>query len=364
MGLGGISIVLRNLFSGRKAAEDEAPDQSAQDHGAAATARDVAHQQLIDDIGRFLIGNGLDISEANLITALGICSGNDSTLARKVRERFAEGLPVTQSWLDEQHRHNDDAVTSIADKLERSLESFAASSRSARDTAAQYNSEMQIHVDKVAEANEREEAMNLAALAAAMLEHSRHLEQEMQRSGREAESLRKSLAKARRDADQDHLTGLPNRRAFEQVLERQFREARESGDKLSVAFCDIDHFKRVNDEHGHDTGDRVLKALATALAKISDDNCHVARHGGEEFVMVFRGVDTQEAMERLDAVRAGLADRNFINRRTDKPIGHITFSGGVADVFAYPSASDALKAADVALYAAKAQGRNCILMAQ
>lgn len=356
-------MVLKSLFSGGKSTRvAEEPGGDAGLEAATANPRALAHRQLIEDIGAFLISNDLEISEANLGIAFGICSGNNVTLARNVNERRAAGLPITQAWLDEQH-HAEDVVGRIADKLDRSLESFAATSRSARDTAAQYNSEMQVHVEKAGEVDEREEIRNLTALAMAMLERTQHLEQEMHRSEREADALRSSLAKARRDADHDHLTGLPNRRAFEGLLERHYREAQKDLDALSVAFCDIDNFKLVNDTHGHDTGDRVIQAIAAALAKISDDSCHVARHGGEEFVMLFRGAGKAEAKRRLDLVREVFAKRNFVNRRTDEPIGQITFSGGIADVFAYPSTRDALKAADVALYVAKQQGRNCVVIA-
>src|SRR3546814_16509901 len=87
-------------------------------------------------------------------------------------------------------------------------------------------------------------------------------------------------------SDLDYLTGLPNRRAFELLLDRHHKEARAALEPLSVAFCDIDEFKKVNDLHGHEAGDRVIKAIADTLARISNDHCHVARHGGEEFVML------------------------------------------------------------------------------
>jgi diguanylate cyclase len=71
-------------------------------------------------------------------------------------------------------------------------------------------------------------------------------------------------------------------------LEREYREAQREIDALSVALCDIDHFKRINDVHGHDAGDREIQAIGVVLARISDEKCHVARHGGEEFVVLFR----------------------------------------------------------------------------
>ncbi|OZA19520.1 MAG: hypothetical protein B7X90_08565 [Novosphingobium sp. 17-62-19] len=88
-----------------------------------------------------------------------------------------------------------------------------------------------------------------------------------------------------------------------------------------------------------------------------------ARQGGEEFVMLFRGKTLQEAFDKLDAVRENFGVRHFINRSTEEPMGQITFSGGIADVFAYASPRDALKAADEALYRAKEEGRNRIMLA-
>jgi diguanylate cyclase len=119
----------------------------------------------------------------------------------------------------------------------------------------------------------------------------------------------------------------------------------------------------VNDNHGHDTGDRVLKFVGSLLAKVSGEKCHVARHGGEEFVMLFRGKTVGEACEIVDDTRKDLASRNLVDRNTGERMDTISFSGGVADVFAYEDPRAALKAADRALYLAKEHGRNRIYMA-
>src|SRR3546814_18053680 len=111
----------------------------------------------------------------------------------------------------------------------------------------------------------------------------------MRRSEDEAKSLRRSLARAKSDTEVDYLTGLPNRRAFEALLERHYREAREQPVALSVAFCAIDNFKAINDAQGHDAGARVLKVIADTLTPISTDNCNVARHGGGACVRLYRG---------------------------------------------------------------------------
>jgi diguanylate cyclase len=186
----------------------------------------------------------------------------------------------------------------------------------------------------------------------------------MQRSEEQTRSLRHKLEETRRSAEEDHLTGLPNRRAFDARFDAEYRAARGAAEPLCVAFCDIDHFKRVNDTHGHDAGDRVLKLVAESLAHISDDRCHVARHGGEEFVILLRDTTLAAAHDKLDALRAQLAERRLVNRATDVPFGQITFSAGIADVFACGDPRAALKAADAALYRAKQDGRNRIALAE
>jgi diguanylate cyclase len=107
----------------------------------------------------------------------------------------------------------------------------------------------------------------------------------------------------------------------------------------------------------------VLRAVAQTLSKISDDRCHVARHGGEEFVVLFRGKTLDDAWTVLDNARDEMSERRLINRATDVPFGKITFSGGIADVFAHATPREALKAADDALYQAKHDGRNCVVRA-
>jgi diguanylate cyclase len=203
----------------------------------------------------------------------------------------------------------------------------------------------------------------LISLTRSMVEKSRQIEKQMADSQKQTRVLQQSLESARKAAEHDHLTGLPNRRAFETRLKEEVTQAQENSESLSVAFCDIDHFKLVNDTHGHDTGDRVLKFVGSLLAKISGEKCHVARHGGEEFVLLFRGKTVGEACEIVDSTRKDLASRNLVDRNSGERMEQISFSGGIADVFAYEDPREALKAADRALYLAKEHGRNRVYMA-
>jgi diguanylate cyclase len=323
---------------------------------------------LFDAMADFLIDNNLNVSADNVLAAFGAFSGENPPLAREIARKAQAGEKITQEWLDEATaniaaKRADDTIDRLMGTLEENLDAFNVTSGSARKATAEYGGELEKHVQELEQVQDAGQIIsNLAGLAKAMAKRTRKLEAEMHKREEEGKALRAGLERAKRDAEIDHLTGLPNRRAFEGLLDKHYREAQAAIETLSVAFCDIDHFKRINDTHGHDTGDRVIQAIAESLAAITNDNCHVARHGGEEFVMLFRGLAPAEAHKRLDDLRERFSQRSFVNRESDESMGQITFSGGIADVFRYGDPRAALKAADDALYRAKEGGRNCIMV--
>ncbi len=333
--------------------------------GPPRTAIDRANERLIGEISEFLVSSRLAVTSRNLLIAHAAFSGEDPQLGREIGQRRLAGEAITQEWLNEQAATEDQegTIRSLIAQLEDSLDRFTKTARKARTNTANCNAALAEHVDRAKDTPDSLSLADVLGLANAILDHSRKLEADIHASEKESRNLRERLVRAQRDAEIDHLTGLPNRRAFEAVYERHYREAKADIDQLCVAFCDIDHFKRVNDTHGHETGDRVIQAVAETLNRLSNTQCHVSRHGGEEFVLMFRGMNKTEVRDKLDAVRENFAERRFVNRDTDEPIGQITFSGGVADVFAYPNPREALRAADQALYAAKEQGRNAVLAA-
>jgi diguanylate cyclase len=354
---------LSRTTEGAVAARQSAAQADADRPGRAA------RRDLLDHISEFLLRHELDVTPRNLSLAQVAFSGADFGLAARIAEQERAGQPIDQAWLDRiapaeepdgSVEQKEAELDRLMIRLDSSISSFAETSRRAGGTTAAYGDSLQEHVGAISEASNGEVLAELVGLTRAMLERTREVEQEMKRNSQEADALRQSLERARRDAEIDHLTGLPNRRAFEAVLQREVREAQAEIDNLTVAICDIDHFKAVNDNHGHETGDRVIQAVAQVLARISNERCHVARHGGEEFVLLFRGKGVAEATEILDQARETLATRRFVNRTTDEPIGQVTFSGGVANVFAHADPREALRAADAALYQAKSAGRNRI----
>ncbi len=345
-----------------------APGPNAGDSPSGAPALtpiDRANERLMGEIADFVISCRLSVTTRNLVIAHAAFSGEDPALAREIGQRRLAGETVTQDWLDAQISPTDEqsVIRTLIGQLEDSLDRFAHTTHQARQTTAQSNAALKDTVDRARATPAGLSAEDVLALAQDILEHTHKLETAIRTSEHEARHLREKLSRAQRDAEVDHLTGLPNRRAFEAAFDREYREAQVEIDNLCVAFIDIDHFKLVNDNHGHETGDRVIQAVAETLDKLSSNKCHVSRHGGEEFVLLFRGLSKAQAREKLDAVRENFAQRRFVNRKTDDPIGQITFSGGVADVFAYPTPRDALRAADEALYLAKEQGRNAVMAA-
>ena len=195
-----------------------------------------------------------------------------------------------------------------------------------------------------------------------MIDRTETAEKRLRSTNNELRALQQDLSVAQESAERDPLTGLPNRRALEQALVRAVDTARRADAALSVAFCDIDHFKRLNDVHGHAVGDRVLRLVGDCLSEDADDRTFVGRQGGEEFVLLFEGLPVIEAAARVDAIREALSQRTLRSRSDGTPIGRVTFSAGVAALNGQESGEDLLHRADVALYRAKEGGRNQVVI--
>ena len=164
----------------------------------------------------------------------------------------------------------------------------------------------------------------------------------------------RAMSKSQLQAETDPLTGLLNRRA----MEERVRALREEDTSFALAMADLDHFKRLNDSFGHDTGDRALRTFARVLREAVRDADIVARHGGEEFVIVLPGLDALTAAPVLHRVREKL--REAVGTAV---IPGFTVSIGVADSSWSALLPDLLRAADEALMQAKTDGRDRLVIA-
>ncbi|MBP8019590.1 MAG: GGDEF domain-containing protein, partial [Hylemonella sp.] len=157
----------------------------------------------------------------------------------------------------------------------------------------------------------------------------------------------------------DGLTGLANRRHFDEVLDTEWRRSLRNGQPIAVGILDVDWFKKYNDHYGHLSGDDCLKHVAKVLAThFSRAGDLVARYGGEEFAFIMSGTDGNNALTMAQRLCQALEDTDW--KHEQSTYGHITASVGVASILPSDNTSPLalLKAGDEALYLAKAQGRN------
>ena len=191
----------------------------------------------------------------------------------------------------------------------------------------------------------------------------------LQRTGAAAEQFALAIANLelretlRNQSIRDPLTGLFNRRYTEATLQREIARAARDEGPLSLMLLDVDHFKRFNDEHGHDVGDAVLKQLGALLAAQTRGSDVASRLGGEELLVILPGANLEAGRLRAEQIRLKVSE--VVIRAQGKVVGPVTVSIGLS---AYPdhgsTPEELMKAADDALYRAKHEGRNRVLAAE
>jgi diguanylate cyclase (GGDEF)-like protein/PAS domain S-box-containing protein len=194
-----------------------------------------------------------------------------------------------------------------------------------------------------------------------LYDHQKNLELEINERTRDLERANKSLKEL---ASIDGLTGLNNRRAFDEAIKREWNRCKREQQKLSLIMLDIDYFKLYNDTYGHLEGDNVLKMLSGALtATVRRATDIVARYGGEEFVVILPDTDEEQALEAAHKIQKYVDTLN-IPAVKESAYKNVTFSMGVGTTI--PSENNdwenTLKQVDQALYQAKEEGRNRIIV--
>jgi diguanylate cyclase len=190
------------------------------------------------------------------------------------------------------------------------------------------------------------------------------LEQRLADSTAEVGRLRDHLAQVRRDATTDGLTNLANRKAFDEELERACAEANENGAPLLLAVLDIDHFKTFNDTWGHQTGDQVIRYVASVIGRVGAPPRFAARYGGEEFAMIFAGESERQVDRTLHHILDEVASRRLKRRSTNEELGAVTISAGFAERLPGEAPVAFMERADAALYESKRTGRNRVSRAE
>lgn len=188
---------------------------------------------------------------------------------------------------------------------------------------------------------------------------NRLLEEQLAVSAGHIDRLHRDLVEAQRAAVTDTLTGLANRKAFDQFLRDAITRTRaDSGSTFCLIMLDIDHFKGLNDRHGHRFGDQVLRLLGRLLSEKTTDRDLAARYGGEEFAIVLgeAGISAGVALAQLVCDR--LRGQRLVKRGSGEVVAQVTISAGVAQYRSGEAARDVIERADRALYEAKRTGRD------
>ena len=194
-----------------------------------------------------------------------------------------------------------------------------------------------------------------------MEERSTELEEHLQATKKELNELQQNLEKAHSEARTDGLTGVNNRKAFDEALAREIAAAQKGGTPLCLAIGDIDHFKKFNDTFGHRTGDQVLRLVASCLKTGVKAGHIVARYGGEEFAVIMPATEVLSAEAIANKVRETVQARELVKRSTGESLGRVTMSMGIALLQSGETGASLIERADSCLYEAKRAGRNRVI---
>ncbi len=163
-----------------------------------------------------------------------------------------------------------------------------------------------------------------------MEKNSRDLESKLEDSKNQIASLKDRLDEVRSESRTDALTGIPNRKYFDEKFAAETANASETQEELCLVVADIDHFKKFNDNHGHQTGDQVLKLVAKLLSANIKGRDMAARFGGEEFTILLPQTNLRAAVTVADQIRERVRTKELIKKSTNENLGTITLSLGVA----------------------------------
>jgi diguanylate cyclase len=282
------------------------------------------------------------------------------TITESVSEALAARY-LPKARLNDEIRDAGDQLTKELENVSRAIETAQQSSEAYSQTLAGATKELSTDTDAP---ELREMIETLSAATRRVQAENGALQHRLSESTQEVGRLREHLEQVRRDAMTDGLTNLANRKAFDEKLAKVCAEAEAAGEAVTLAVVDIDHFKRFNDTWGHQTGDQVLRYVASVIGRVGEDPRLAARYGGEEFAVLFPSETTVHVRGLLENVREEIASRTLKRRSTNQDLGAVTISIGLAERFVGESGASLVERADAALYASKHAGRNRITEAR
>lgn len=299
-------------------------------------------------------------------------AGFNPALNKRINEILRAGEHVSQDQLEAIREEFfgagsfEERVDAVGGKLSGKVSEIMHLINDAAGQTSGYSDELQdaskhLSLASSDQAKVKEIVGNLITMTDEVERKNRSMSEKLLDSEKEIASLKEALESVRYEAMTDQLTGIGNRKRFDRAMDEAMLTADASGVPFSLLVCDIDHFKKFNDTHGHQTGDQVLRLVGSTIKGSVSAKSIACRYGGEEFCVIVPATHLKQATEIASTIRQAVMGKELVKRSTGETLGRVTISIGVAELRNGDTVQTLIERADQCLYAAKHAGRNRVI---
>ena len=296
--------------------------------------------------------------------------GGNKKLKAEIDKLLAEHKPITHE-INRQLYHNhivkdldSRIIVEASTRVQHIMANVLKTVEASNSSTSSYNSELANFSDQLEKDNLNEE--DFRAAIGKIVERTKELQdkgeelkEKLNASRHEVELLRGNLEEVSMQVSLDGLTGIANRKGFDEMLITHLRDSKENGKSLCLLMIDVDHFKKFNDTYGHLMGDQVLRIVAQSMKEVIKGKDFIARFGGEEFAVLLPDTPLRGAEIVAESIRKAIASRELKRKDTGESYGTVTVSIGISVLKPrYDKSDDLIERADKALYLSKKNGRN------
>ena len=295
-------------------------------------------------------------------------SGLKPELNNQIKNLLSEQPRIDQEQLDELYSTHfngnevDNRMEEISSQVALELNEVMEMVGSSLHNTESYSESLEVFTSELADIkDEGSLRMMISSMAAAtfqMAQNTKELESNLANSQKQILNLNKDIEAIKAESMTDALTAIANRKKFDITLQKEISLALDNEEPLCLVLADIDHFKAFNDNHGHQTGDQVLRLVANILKTNVKGRDLAARYGGEEFAIILPQTCLEDAVTVAEQIRKAVMNKELIKKSTGKKLGRVTMSLGIAQFTKVDSIESIIARADNCLYAAKDAGRN------